>query len=772
MGSSDYLPEPLTEREMDILLLLAEGLTDREIAQKLVIAQGTVKWYNKQIYQKLDVHGRKQAVDRARQAGLLESRLDISEYNLEHFKHNLPAQLTSFVGREYEIAEVKRLLGTTRLLTLTGPPGTGKTRLGLRVAAEVLNQFDDGIYYVELAPISDPALVASTIAQIFGIRETAGHPLLETLKIYLREKRLLLLIDNFEQVIDAAPLVGELLSAAPSAKALVTSREALRVYGEQEYAVPPLTLPDLEHIEPLYLLAQYEAVELFCQRAGAVKSDFSLTEENVFSVSEICARLDGLPLAIELAAARSKLLSPENIRDRLDSRLLTLTGGARDQPARLQTLRAAVDWSYDLLDPVEKTLFARLAVFQGGRSVEAVEAICGHNLTVDILEGLESLLNKSLLGQEIGLDGEPRFVMLEMIHEYARERLDESGEAEEIQRQHATYFLALVEQAAPELRKAGYIHWSLRLRDEHNNLRTALAWSLSGGDAELGLELAGALRDFWGYGGQSAEGLAWTRRALESATDAPPPVRARALNAAGWLSYEQGENEQGRIYNEQALKLFRKLGDEANTAWALVFLSGQFLALPDRITEGLALCKEALALFRSLEDRPGIIFTVNVLGELLRLDGDYERAGRAYEESLTIAREEGDKLRQAVARANLGYVAQHAGDYERAESAILAGLGLLLELENTRYIPQDLAILAGPVAAQGNAEKAARLLGASEALLEKMGLVAQAADQVEIERNEAAVREQLDEAAFEAAWGKGRAMSLEEAVAYALGSEK
>jgi predicted ATPase/class 3 adenylate cyclase len=947
MGGSDYLLEPLTQRELEILRLLAEGLSDREIAQRLVIAQGTVKWYNKQLYSKLGVHSRSQAVDRGRELGLLDdvaaallsgtvtflftdiegstklwqrhpeamgaalqqhdallrrviqendgrvfktvgdafcavfddaakalsaahcaqtaisaqdwgktpirirmalhtgtaelrdddyfgpavnhvarllsaghagqillsaatralaqSRLpdelslrDLGEHrlkdleraeriyqliapdlpadfpalnSLDAYPNNLPVQLTSFVGRQREINAVKQLLTANRLLTLSGPPGTGKTRLGLRVVTELLNQFADGVYFVELAPISDPALVATTIAQLFGVRETAGQPLLKTLQIYLREKRLLLLIDNFEQVIDAAPLVGELLSAAPGVKALVTSREALRIYGEQEYAVPPLTLPDPERIEPLRALGQYEAVDLFCHRAGAVKPDFTLTEKNAPAVAEICVRLDGLPLAIELVAVRSKLLSPESMCARLESRLLTSTGGARDLPARQQTLRAAVDWSYDLLDPVEKILFARLAVFQGGRSVEAVETVCGHGLAIDILEGLESLLNKSLLGQDVGLDGEPRFIMLEMLHEYARERLEEGGEAGDIQRRHVEDFLDLAECAAPEMRRAGYVYWSLRLRDEHNNLRTALSWSLGEGETELGLKLAGALRDFWCYGGHSAEGLAWTQRALESATDAPPAVQARALNAAGRLSWEQGDHTNGKLYNGEALALFRELGDEVNAAWALAFLSSQFQALPGGLKEATTLCEEGLALFRRLDDRPGIIFAANVLGELARLDGDYERAGRAHEESLAIAREEGDKLRQALPLHNLGYVAQHAGDYEWAETAMLEGIVLLLELENTRFIPQDLATLAGPIAGQGNAAKAVRLLGASEALLEKMGLVPQAGDQVEIERNVAFTREQLDEAAFEAAWSQGRAMSFEEAVAYALGNE-
>jgi len=763
--------DPLTDRELEVLCLIAEGFTNREIAQELFIALETVKWYNKQIYGKLGVHNRTQAVAQAREAGLFDAQPDVPARPAVAPKHNLPAQVTSFVGRERELSEVKQLLGTTRLLTLTGPGGSGKTRLALRVAEEVLDRFEDGVFFADLAPISDPQLAAGTIAQVLGVRESSSQPLAVTLKNYLRAKRLLLLLDNFEQIIHAAPLVADLLSASPSLKIMVTSREALQVYGEQEYSVPPLALPDLERVEHLPVLAQYEAVELFGQRAQAVRPDFALTDDNAPAVAEICVRLDGLPLAIELAAARSKLLSPETMRTRLESRLETVTGGLRDVPARLRTLRGTIDWSYNLLDEGEKTLLARLSVFQGGRTVESAEVVCGPDLSIDVLDGLESLLNKSLLWQEEGQEGEPRFLMLETIHEYARERLEESGEAEDLRRRHAEYFVALAERAEPELLGARQGYWAARLRAEHDNLRAALAWSLGGADAGLGLRLAGALRDFWYGEGHSTEGLRWTERALEGAGDAPPALRAKAQNSAGRLAFARGDHEQGKIWNREALALYRELGDRAGAGWALTFLSAHSLGYSEEYREGLTLCEEGLALLREADDRPGMAMALNTLGELARSDGDYERAGEAYEECLAICRGTGNKQREALMLGNLSYAALHQGDYERAEALVREGLALLWELESKYFVNFGLEVSAGPAAAKGQPERAARLLGAAEALREAMGLGLQPADQFEIDRYEAAAREQLDEATFEAAWAEGRAMTLEEAVAYALGED-
>ncbi len=771
MNAPAELPvtDALTARELGILRLVRDGFSNQEIAQALALTPGTVKWYTKQIYSKLGVHSRTQAVARAHALGLFDIEQPpgpIALPSLE-IRHNLPAQLTSFVGRAHEIAEVARLLDTARLLTLTGMPGTGKTRLALQVAADVVGHFRDGAYFVELAPINDPVLVAHTVANVLTVPERAEKPLAAVLATFLRTRDLLLVLDNFEHVLPAASLISELLAAAPQLKVMVTSREVLRIYGEQVYTVPPLTLPDLGGAASLSDLAQVESVALFCQRARAANPAFILDDETAAPVAEICVRLDGLPLALELAAARSRLYSPQAMLDRFGSRLDVLRGGARDLPDRQQTLRGALDWSYDLLDAQEQVLFARLGTFQGGRTVEAVETVCGPDLNLDVLDGLEALLNKSLIQQQEGLDGEPRFMMLETIHEYARERLDQSGEAEAMRQRHAAYFVALAERAEPELRGAGQEYWLARLRAEHNNLRTALAWALGGGDVELGLRLVGALHDFWYFEGLFVEGWRWIEQALAGAGAAPTAVRAKVLKAAGHLAVFLGFHERGRVLESEALALYHELGDTSNAAWARVMLGAQSVGVPAEYREGIAQCEEGLAQFRQLDNRPGIDQALSVLGELARLVGDYRRAGAAYEECLTISRDIGDKRREAVALGNLAYVAYHHGDHERAEALIRESLSRWQELGIQYHIALSLSELAGPVAARGQPERAARLLGASDACLDAMGIGRQFADQFEIDRYLAAVREQLGEALFEAAWAEGRAMPLAEAVRYA-----
>jgi predicted ATPase/DNA-binding CsgD family transcriptional regulator len=772
MDSLDKQPmfDPLTERELEILRLIADGLSDREIAQKLVISLGTVKWYNKQIYSKMGVHSRTQAVAQAREAGLFDTQPDTPTRPTITPKHNLPAQITSFVGRECETAQVKQLLGTARLLTLTGPPGTGKTRLGLQAVAEVVDDFDDGVCFVALASIRDPALVASAIAQVLGVTEIASGPPTDTLKNFLHNRQMLLVLDNFEHVLEAAPLVSDLLAAATQLKVLVTSREVLRLYGEQEFAVTPLALPDLANRAPVSELAEYEAVALFVERTQAVWPNFQLTDDNASTVAEICVRLDGLPLAIELSAARMKIFGPGQLLERLASRLEVLTGGARDLPARQRTLRATIDWSYNLLDEVEKTLFARLGVFQGGCDIEATQAVCCHNLDLDVLDGLELLLVKSLLRREEGLDGEPRFVMPETIHEYARERLEESGEAIEIRRNHANYFVTLAETVRPELEKARHEYWTERLAADHENIRAALTWSLGDGKdcSELGLRLASALTHFWFFTGHGMEGEKWFRRALEIAGNAASEVRADALNGLSMLLGHRGALEESKVWAREALRLYTEAGDRVGRARSLMWLSHAMTGSPHEREEAVARCEEGLAVFREVDDRPYVAMALNILGEILRMDGDFEGAKEAYEECLALSREMGNKRREGMMLVNLGYVAQHQGDYGLTEAYFKEAIILFRELGLKYFVVLSIADHAGPALAKRQPERAVRLLGASEALCEAMGVVQQPADQGEIDRYVAAAREQLDEVTFEAAWVDGRTMTLEEAVAYAL----
>jgi predicted ATPase/class 3 adenylate cyclase len=459
---------------------------------------------------------------------------------LDAYRNNLPLQPTPLIGREKEVSEVCDLLrgDETRLLTLTGPGGIGKTRLALQVAADLLEDFPEGTFFAPLATLSEADLLLAALAETLGVKETAEQPLDEILKDYLKERRLLLVLDNFEQVLGAAPAVTGLLAGAPGLKVLATSRAPLGLYGEHVFPVPPLSLPDLKRPPPLERLTQYEAVGLFVERARAIKPDFKVTNESAPAVAEICVRLDGLPLAIELAAARITMLPPRAMLQRLGTRLKLLTGGARDLPERQRTLRATIEWSFALLDEGEQLLFGRLAVFSGGRTLEAIEAICDPegDLPVEAFEGISSLLDKSLLRQEEGPNGEPRFVMLETVHEFAREKLEDSAEAQEIKRAHAEYFLILAEEAYPELRGPDQLEWLERLEVEHDNMRAALTWASERKVVEVALRLGGALRWFWMARGYHSEGRRWLEEALAIDGRGSPESRSMALAGAGMLA--------------------------------------------------------------------------------------------------------------------------------------------------------------------------------------------------------------------------------------------
>ena len=563
-------------------------------------------------------------------------------------RHNLPAQLTSLIGREHEVAAACALLRRpeVRLLTLSGTGGVGKTRLALQIATELLHDFANGICFVSLAPISDTNLVLPIVAQTFGLWEVGDRSPLEHLKAYLYERHLLLLLDNFEQVVAASPLLVELLQACPQVKILVTSRAVLHVSGEHEFPVPPLALPDPHHLPSPpggEALAQYGAVALFLQRAQAVQPDFQLTNTNARAVAEVCARLDGLPLAIELAAARIKLLPPKALLARLGQRLVLLTGGARDVPARQQTLRSTLQWSYNLLTADEQQLFRRISVFVGGCTVQAIEAVCtalDRDATAEsVLDGIASLLDKSLLQQTEQEGEEPRLVMLETIREYGWEALATHGEVEATQRAHAAYYLVLTEQVAPRLTRAGKGRWLKWLQREHENLRTSLTWLVEHEEWEAALRLGGALWHFWWMLGHLSGGRTEFARALAgSRGSVATPVRAKALHAASTLAAMQGDLTQAEALCRESLALFRALGDRQSSATSLIELGYAAWQRSD-YAAARTLLEEAVALCREVDDQDGMTLALVNLATVFLLQGEYDQARTLVEEAVVLSRE-------------------------------------------------------------------------------------------------------------------------------------
>ena len=525
---------------------------------------------------------------------------------LDSYPNNLPLQPTPFLGREKEVDALQQLLlrESSRLVTLTGPGGVGKTRLGLQVAAELAEHFPDGTWFVSLAPISDPDLVIPTISQVLGLREARDQAPLEHLKSALQEKKMLLLLDNFEQVVSAAISVADMLSGCPHLKVLVTSREGLHVRAEREYPVPALLLPDMKRLPDLLALSQYEAVALFIERAQAVKPDFQVSNTNATAVAEICVRLDGLPLAIELAAARMRLFSPQALLTRLGQRLPLLVSSARDVPARQQTLRQTIQWSYDLLTSHEQRLFRRLAVFVGGCALQAVEVVAQDvaEEQTSVLELVTSLLDKNLLRQTEQEDGEPWFMMLETIREFGLEVLTTRGELEAVRHAHAAYYLQLAEVAEPALQDPLQATWYERLERELDNLRAALSYLLERGERgeniEMALRLGASLRDFWLVRRHEHDGWTFLERALERSEGVAVAVRAKALYTAGFLAGELGNVDRGEELCQQSLALYRESGDVAGVGNALLnlgytsYTKGDLATARFHYEESLKLSKE------------------------------------------------------------------------------------------------------------------------------------------------------------------------------------
>ncbi|HSH83478.1 MAG TPA: tetratricopeptide repeat protein, partial [Herpetosiphonaceae bacterium] len=688
-------------------------------------------------------------------------------------RHNLPAPLTSFIGREPEVAEVGRLLATTRLLTLIGTGGCGKTRLALEVARGAGAAYADGVWLVELAALSDPRLVPGAVAGVLGIREEPDRPMIDALSAALRSRRILLLLDNCEHLLDACThLVETLLSSCPGLRVLATSRETLGARGELRRHVPSLSVPPPGPLPPVEHLHEYGAVQLFVERARHREPGFDLSAgEDAQAVVEICRRLDGIPLAIELATSRIPVLSVRQIAARLHDALRLLTSGGRMAVPRHRTLRGVLDWSYELLSEPERNLFARLSVFAGGCTLEAAEAVgaasaAGDPDGEDVLELLSRLVDRSLVQVEAGNAAAIRYRLLESSRQYARERLEASGEADAVRRQHAAFFLALAEAAEPELTGPRQAMWMGRLVREHDNLRAALRTALNHGDAASAARLGAALWRFWWIRGHLDEGQRWLEQVLTKDGIAST-MRATALHGAGVLLQEQGKLTQAQARYEESLSLRREQGDTRGIAVELNSLGVVALDRGD-YQRARALIEESLVLKRDLGDRRGMANSLNNLGIVASAQGDHRRAQAMYEESLQLCRELNDGYACAVRSANLGALALDQGDVERASVLFPEATTLFRAAGDMEGIVMCLEGFAGIAWLRGQAELASRLAGAAEAASEALGVPPVPIERARNDALRAALHSVLGKEAFAASWAEGQALKLEQAITCAL----
>jgi predicted ATPase/DNA-binding SARP family transcriptional activator/DNA-binding CsgD family transcriptional regulator len=733
-------------------------------------------------------------------------------------RHNLPTPRTSFVGREREIVEVKRTLSMTRLLTLTGAGGSGKTRLALEVARDLIGAYPDGVWLVELAPLSEPGLVAQEAAGALGLTERPGEPLTDTLVESVGNKEVLLLVDNCEHLVGAvARLVDALLDSCLRLRVLATSREPLGIQGEVLWQVPPLSLPtttdgELNGRSAVEGLLRYEALRLFVDRARLRLPDFGLTEGNAGAVARVCRKLDGIPLAIELATARMGTLALEQIAQRLESSLNLLSAGSRTAEPRQQTLRATLEWSHDLLSEAERAMFRSLSVFAGGWTLEAAEAVCfGDGIERDnLLDILGGLVDKSLVLTATTTVDAVRYGMLEPIRQYAKEKLEHSGESEEVKGRHVAYFLALASEAEATWQGPEESTWLDLIEDEHDNLRAALSWSLEGGDPNSGLPLAAAVSWFWDGRGHLAEGTRWLEKALAEADVTITVARADALRGLGNILLGRGDFEGAEARLEEGLALYEGLGDRgAGVATSLASLG--FVARRSDTARAAALFEESLAVARESENHRIVPDVLNGLGWTAFDDGEFERAQALWEEALELDRQLGSKMVASNVLMNMGYTELARGDHERATKLVEEGLaigrqlgdksvvstglfclgiaatlrgqpneakGLLkasfaidVELGNNIDIPEGLEALAGVAGALGQDLRAARLWGAAGALREEIGVQWAPAERMLHEPQLAAARSRVDGAIWETGFGEGQLMGFEEAIEYALSEE-
>lgn len=723
--------------------------------------------------------------------------------------NNLPAQLTSFIGREREIAQIGALLASTRLLTLTGPGGCGKTRLAWQVAATLRPSFPDGVWWVELVTLPDPALVPQAIATAIGAQEEQGHELTATLVNTLRAHDALLLLDNCEHLIDSvARLAESLLRACPALRIMATSREALRIPGETVWIVAPLSLPDPAHPPGLAECRSSEAVRLFVERVTALMPTFSLTTANAPAIVEVCQRLDGIPLAIELAAARANVLTVEQIAGRLDDALRLLKSGSRAALPRHQTLRATIDWSYGLLSEAERSVFRHLAIFVGGGTLEAVEAICGCGTATageDLVDMLSRLADKSLIVVDLR-SGEARYRLLETLRQYGYERLVEAGEEETARSRHREWYLALAERADAGLLSQEQATWLDRMEREHDNVRAVLTWLLDTGEAALAAQVGASIWHFWLYRGYLTEGRRWLARALDLVPERAA-LRASALRAAGLLAlyqndlaaakaalsesldiwrecgdrqgmgqmlnalgviaHNEGEYARAVTLFEEALPLLRAVGDRRVTALALSGLALSLLCLGD-YARATALCEEGLAIGREVGTPQGIASSLTTLAISVLEQGDTERAEQLCTESLQLRQELGDRGGLAHTLAVLGRVALDRGEPAVALRQYTESLLLRRDMGDNGGIAAALEGLAAVASALHHPAVAARLAGSAEVIRAQLGASLSPVDRAFCQRVVAETRQALAAPAFAAAWAAGRALSPDQAIALAL----
>jgi predicted ATPase/class 3 adenylate cyclase/transcriptional regulator with XRE-family HTH domain len=696
--------------------------------------------------------------------------------------HNLPVQATPLLGREREVAAICALLqrNDVRLVTLTGPAGIGKTRLSLQVAAELLDAFPDGVWNVRLSRLTDPEQVVPAIAMILGLRETGPIPLGRLLNGYVQDKHMLLVLDNFEQIVAAAPQVAELLECCPGLVVLVTSRVPLHLQGEHEYALSPLALPDVAHLTSPERLSQYAAVALFLARAQAAYADFALTSSTAPAVAEICVRLDGLPLAIVLAAARIKVLPPPALLKQLDRSLAVLGSRTRDTEERQQTMRSTLAWSYDLLLPEEQRLFRRLAVFVGGCTLEPAEVVCiapegAEPLRLDLMEGVSQLVDQSLVLQRAEA-GEARFSLLYVIREFALELLEASGEVEALQQAHAQWCLQLAQEAEPHVQGPQARVWLDRLEREHDNVRAALGWARSTSQTTFAMHLAATLKYYWYARGRIVEGLAWLLPALretESVTlevdQESQMLRAKALNTAGMLALWHDDMPLACDLLRASAALAWTTGNLGIAAEALNRLSLAVFYEGDQ-RQALEIMDESVELARKQTDPLVLSAALINLAYLLYHTGNFEQAAARASESLALAHQAGDLHGQTVCLMELGKIARLQGDPSRAHAILGQALHQAREVGDPRLVAETLEYFANMVAEAGEGERAARLLGAAAKVREPIGSPQMSVEQAETEALVAPVRAKMGEEAWSAAFTVGQMLSVDEAVAEALGN--